>query len=94
MTDSRAFRAFQCAKRNTKALLALLDHQVQELAVTLGAQALVRVPYSVHGFPNGNYHRNAGWPKACRRINSSTAVRLVSEHDASKLLERCKACHW
>ncbi len=102
MTDSTATRALtdrqvkalQTAFMNGKALLALQDEHTQELAVALGAQPLVRVPYSVHGLPNGVYHRNASRPTACGRITSNTVVRLVSEHDASKLLERCKACRW
>jgi hypothetical protein len=83
--------ALQAIRMELKGLLALQDEQVQALAVAVGSRAKVRVPYSVHGIPNGNYHKADGH---CGKITRITYTRTFSEHDAAKLLERCRFCRW
>ncbi len=80
-------------KQEGKALLALMDEYVGKLAVLTGSQERVLVPFSTHGYPNGNYHRDAPHAR-CGRISRRTELRYVSEHDAAKLLRRCRFCSW
>ncbi len=72
---------------NLKALLALMDEQLHQLATALGYRAEVLIPYSYLGFPNGNYHRRGG----CRRIRSAT-TRSFPEVDAAKFVTPCPTC--
>ncbi len=75
-------------KSNLKALLALMDEQLHQLATAVGYRAGVLIPYSYAGFPNGNYHR----PGGCRRINRNSTIRTFHEVDAAKFVNPCPTC--
>ncbi len=90
LTDRQASR-LRTLKGEGKALLALMNDFTNEVAKALGGRPRVRVSYA-HGHPTGNYHMEPWESGACKKLTRNSEVRVFTEHDAAKLLDRCSFC--